>query len=142
MHLQVNATFSMGFAKLGTGWKSFKRKFKEIKEIIYAAVPEIEASSSQTVEGTIAPEKTLRLERTRPAARWRLARPARLARPRRPPRQEQSSCTSYVLRRTSTMYVPSQSLSVLKSHFTLARSFVLNSCIVFCERRFVRTFDL
>jgi hypothetical protein len=33
-------------------------------------------------------------------------------------------------------------LSVLKSHFNRTRSFVLNSCIVFCERRFVRTFDL
>ncbi len=32
-------------------------------------------------------------------------------------------------------------LSVLKSHFNPACSFVLNSCIVFCERRFVRTFD-
>jgi hypothetical protein len=33
-------------------------------------------------------------------------------------------------------------LSVLKSHFNLACSFVLNGCIVFCERRYVRTFDL
>ncbi len=32
--------------------KSFKRKFKQIREIIYASVPEIEASSSQTVDGT------------------------------------------------------------------------------------------
>ena len=31
--------------------KSFKRKFKAIHEIIYASVPEIEASSSQTVDG-------------------------------------------------------------------------------------------
>ncbi len=39
-----------------------------------------------------------------------------------------------------------QRLSVLKSHFNLTCRFVLNSCIVFCERRFVRifvrTFDL
>ncbi len=31
--------------------KSFKRKFKAIREITYASVPEIEASSSQTVDG-------------------------------------------------------------------------------------------
>ncbi len=31
--------------------KSFKRKFMEIKEIIYATVPEIDASLSQTVDG-------------------------------------------------------------------------------------------
>ncbi len=31
--------------------KSFKRKFKAIQEIIYASAPEIEASSSQTVDG-------------------------------------------------------------------------------------------
>ena len=36
----------------------------------------------------------------------------------------------------------SQPLSVLKSHFARTCRFVLNSCIVFCERRFVRTFDL
>ncbi len=34
------------------------------------------------------------------------------------------------------------SVTVLKSHFKRSWSFVLNSCIVFCERRFVRTFDL
>ncbi len=33
-------------------------------------------------------------------------------------------------------------LSVLKSHFDLVSSFVLNSCIVFGERGFVRTIDL
>jgi hypothetical protein len=31
--------------------KNFKRKFKAIHEIIYAAVSEIKASSSQTVDG-------------------------------------------------------------------------------------------
>ncbi len=42
--------------------------------------------------------------------------------------------------------VGDQDLSVLKSHFNPACSFVLNRCIaamiVFCERSFVRTFDL
>jgi hypothetical protein len=38
--------------------------------------------------------------------------------------------------------LPAHPLSVLKSHFKRACSFVLNGCMGFWEQRFVRTFDL
>ncbi len=61
-------------------WRRASSRFKEIKEIVYATVPDTKASSSvihrKRLMGTIAPEKTCWLERTLPAARWRLPRPA------------------------------------------------------------------